>query len=290
MGNPSGLSSSSSSSSSSSHDQANAATVPTPTVQATSENGTCDSMTRNSYDDASKRAEDSGPDTANSTVTKGDHDGRDEQRPPLPPRPSLLQTDLPTSPLAATIRPALQAKPTTAISSVDIQTLSFPDGSRGTFSTPASRSVSEAVSISGTSGGQSTPSRKVSRNGSEFDDSTSLMSYAPTLRANGDLASLLDEGLNSQSPAWKLLSSQAQTVNPFVKLDYEDLSLINFEHEFDEIDAVDPKGGNEGGLLVILLGAPSNNCYRRSFTPVEVKTQALPHPLLCWQANIQQTW
>jgi vacuolar fusion protein MON1 len=72
------------------------------------------------------------------------------------------------------------------------------------------------------------------------------MSYAPTLRANGDLASLLDDGLSSQSPAWKLLSSQAESVNPFEKVGYEDLSLLNFDHEFEEIDAVDQKGGNEG--------------------------------------------
>jgi hypothetical protein len=84
------------------------------------------------------------------------------------------------------------------------------------------------------------------------------MSYTPTLRgANGDLASLLDEGLNSQSPAWKLLTSQADSVNPFEKTEYDDLSLINFEHEFDEIEAVDSKGGNEGMSLYKLL------CYPR---------------------------
>lgn len=72
------------------------------------------------------------------------------------------------------------------------------------------------------------------------------MSYAPTLRANGDLASLLDEGLNSQSAAWKLLSTQTESVNPFEAVDYEDASLVNFEHEFDEIEAVDNKGSNGG--------------------------------------------
>jgi len=177
----------------------------------------------------------------------GDHGGIDEvseERPPLPPRPSLLGAR-PNTPLSVEKRPPLQSKPTTAVSSVDIQTLSFPDGSRGTFSTPASRSVSETVS--GLSAGTSTPrSRKVSHNGSEFDDSASLMSYAPTLKANGDLASLLDEGLNSQSPAWKLLSSQADTVNPFETIESEDHALVNFDHEFDEIEAVDSKGGNEG--------------------------------------------
>jgi vacuolar fusion protein MON1 len=230
------------------HDRVYAADDTTPTVQATSKNGTSDSMTGNRGKDASKRAGDTRPATSSSAGTTGDHDEEEEQRPPLPPRPSLLQADLPSAPSASTMRPALQAKPTTAISSVDIQTLSFPDGTRGTFSTPASRTVSEAVSISAISGGQSTPSRK-GRNGSDIDDATSLMSYAPTLRANGDLASLLDEGLSSQSPAWKLLSTQAETVNPFEKVDYEDLSLVDFDHEFDEIEAVDQKGGNEGGII-----------------------------------------
>jgi len=105
--------------------------------------------------------------------------------------------------------------------------------------------------MSGLSGGQETPSRKVSRNGSDFDDSASLMSYGPTLRANWELASLLDGGLNAQSPAWRLLSSQADTVNPFETIKYEDPTLTNFEHEFAEIKAVDSRGGNEGQLSVV---------------------------------------
>jgi hypothetical protein len=88
--------------------------------------------------------------------------------------------------------------------------------------------------------------RKVSHNGSEIDDNASLMSYAPTLRANGDLASLLDEGLNSQSPAWRLLSSQSEAVNPFESVEFLDSPLTNFESEFDEIDDVDNKLANEG--------------------------------------------
>ena len=178
--------------------------------------------------------------------------GQEEQRPPLPPRPSLLQTSN-RPPTPTDKQRALQSKATTAVSSVDIQTLSFPDGSRGTFSTLTNRAVSE--SITGISGGQSASSRKPSGSGSEVggDDSASLMSYAPTLRANGDLASLLDEGLNSQSPAWRLLSSQADKVDPFETVEYEDQSLVNFDHEFDAIDAVESHGGNEGQSVRCLL-------------------------------------
>lgn len=203
-----------------------------PSGHDSTEDGNTDSMTLDSEIEASERGQEG-------------QEGR-EERPPLPPRPSLLQTTTIRPATPTTKRPTLQSKATTAVSSFDVQTLSFPDGSRGTFSTPASRAVSE--SVSGTSGGQNTPSRKPSRSGSEVggEDSASLMSYAPTLKANGDLASLLDEGLNSQSPAWRLLSSQADTVDPFENANYEDVSLVNFEREFDEIEAVDSQGGNEG--------------------------------------------
>lgn len=206
-----------------------------PSGQATAEDGTDASMTLDSDD-----------------TDPSSQRGQEEQRPPLPPRPFLLQpSNRPATPTDR--RPTLQSKATTAVSSVDIQTLSFPDGSRGTFSTPTDRAVSE--SITGTSGGQSTPSKKPSRSGSEVggDDSASLMSYAQTLRANGDLASLLDEGLNSQSPAWRLLSSQADRVDPFETVEYEDQSLVHFDHEFDEIDAVESQGGNEGQSVRSLL-------------------------------------
>lgn len=167
----------------------------------------------------------------------GNHGEDTEERPPLPPRPILLEASGQPSTSHSIERPSiLLSKPTTALSSVDIQTLSFPDGSRGTFSSPAKSTISDSAS--------GTP--KPSRNGSEIDDNASLMSYAPTMRANGDLASLLDEGLSSQSPAWKLLSSQAESVNPFESVEYCDESLIDFEKEFDELDAV--KSGNEGGM------------------------------------------
>jgi hypothetical protein len=209
-----------------SHDQIDGPTAPPtlPSGHATTENGIFTPMTLNGDSDASQRGED--------------------QRPPLPPRSSLLQTT--NQPATPTDRPspALQSQATTAVSSVDIQILSFPDGSRAAFSSPASRTVSESLS-----GGQSTPSRKASHNGSEVgaDDSASLMSYAPTLRGSGDLASLLDEGFGSQSMSWKLLSLQTGTGDPFETVEYANILLVNFEHEFDEIEAVDSKeGANEG--------------------------------------------
>lgn len=219
--------------------------------------------------------------------------GKVEERPPLPPRPALLKAaSRPSTPLTSTTsRPALLSKPTTAISSVEIQTLSFPDGTRGTFSLPASRSVSE--SVSNTSNGENTPSRKINRNGSDFDDGASLMSFAPTTRGNGgDLASLFDEGLNAQSPAWKLLNAQSVGDNPFESVEYTDISLVDFDREFDDLEEVDAKGGNEGRSFFevpwkinILITS-----HRRGLAPVESKAQALSYSFIGWQANLQQAW
>jgi hypothetical protein len=247
MGNPA------ESSPQSSHDQVRSYIETTPAAQATAENGRIDPMTLDKDINASKRAGDTETIEPTTVTIAGKHqvlDGANEsveQRPPLPPRPSLLQTtNRPVAPASGGRSSILQAKATTAVSSVDIETLTFPDGSRGTFTAPGSRTLSGSVSE--LSAGQQTPSRRVSHNCSEIDDTASIMSYAPTLKANGDLASLLDEGLNSQSPAWKLLSSQAETVNPFETAEIEDRSLMNFEHEFDDIEAVDANSGNEGWL------------------------------------------
>jgi hypothetical protein len=59
--------------------------------------------------------------------------------------------------------------------------------------------------------------------------------------------------------------------------------LMNFEREFDKIEAVDSQGGNEGRsitaffLLVLLTGA-----FRRCSCPMEGEVQALPDSILCW--------
>ncbi|KAF7895691.1 uncharacterized protein EAF01_009653 [Botrytis porri] len=180
-----------------------------------------------------------------------DNDDAKERRPPLPPRRPPLQTPERPKTSGAPKRPVLQSQPTTALSSVDIQTLSFPDGTRGTFSTPVSRSVSETKLGHGVSSSVSSLSKKKNLEGSDNDDNASLMSYAPTLKANGDLASLLDDGLNAQSPAWKLLNSQADHGEPIDEAEeFEDTSLVHFDREFDEIGEVDSKGGNEEELLI----------------------------------------
>ncbi|KAH6650155.1 trafficking protein Mon1-domain-containing protein [Chaetomium tenue] len=144
--------------------------------------------------------------------------------PPLPPR-QMISSDSP-----AQVAPA-QAKPTTAVSSIDISTVSFPDGSRGTFSTSAPRvSFTPHTNASG----YGTPGRDAA--GGDLADSMSVMSFAPTLRPHGDLASLVADGLNKKSRAWNMLRSQSETVQPFESIELgAPGSLAGFEREFDEI-------------------------------------------------------
>lgn len=212
-----------------------------------------------------------------------------ESRPPLPPRPvgsfSLGQPPtLPTSGRPSTAkRPQLQARPTTAVSSIDIQTVTFPDGSRETYSSISDRNQSAGDS------GLRVPSSNASWRGSEHDDSASLRNYAPTLRAGGDLESLLDDCLSAQSPAWKALSGHTEAGNPFEPIDFEsDVQLARFEHEFDELEEVDSKGGNEGRLMRGLsLGIPiANPGIRGTAHTVENKAEALFDIVVGRKANL----
>ncbi|KAK1687631.1 vacuolar fusion protein MON1 [Colletotrichum godetiae] len=148
----------------------------------------------------------------------------EEQPPPLPPRPSMESNASIDSRMA-------MAAATTAITPLDIQTLSFPDGSRGTFSTPGSRAVSTPVQSS--TSGQATPTRTLG----EGEDSMSIASFSPTLRPPNDIASLLMGEFNKRSPAWNLLRSQSATVPPFetLRMDNTTRNLAGFEHEFDDL-------------------------------------------------------
>ncbi|KIE03437.1 Vacuolar fusion protein mon-1, partial [Metarhizium majus ARSEF 297] len=147
----------------------------------------------------------------------------EEQPPPLPPRKAVAT--------AAESR-GLQAQPTTALTSVDIQTLSFPDGTRGTFSTPGNRSVSTPVSS-----GYDSPGYKASLSGGEGpDDAASMMSFAPTMRPAGDIASLMVSDFHKRTPAWNLLQAQSATVQPFQRrLSGAQDGLAGFEDEFQPI-------------------------------------------------------
>ncbi|KAI0404235.1 vacuolar fusion protein MON1 [Xylaria palmicola] len=170
--------------------------------------------------------------------------GADEERPPpLPPRPSLQPTPKD--------RASLQSKPTTALSSMNIQTVSFPDGSRGTFSTNAGSPAADD--------GASTESPDLAAVGFHYtasarkqdtDESMSVMSMAPTLRPPGDLESLLVGDMAKRSPAWMLLRSQSAAVLPFEVIRAEQsASFAGFEREFADIPDESDTDWNDGDRL-----------------------------------------
>ncbi|KAI1499145.1 trafficking protein Mon1-domain-containing protein [Biscogniauxia marginata] len=161
-------------------------------------------------------------DAASSGIAQGE-----ERPPPLPPRPAPA---------------AVVGKPTTAVSSMNIQTLSFPDGSRGTFSTtsdnapassdPASSSADQGIAALGFN------SAVGNSRANDIDDSMSVMSFAPTLRPPGDLESLLigDGDMSKKSPAWVLLRSQSAIVQPFESVGPEQTKFFaDFAREFQDI-------------------------------------------------------
>lgn len=146
-----------------------------------------------------------------------------DERPALPPRPSQNTTLDPK---------AFQAPATTAVTAVDIQTLSFPDGSRGTFSTPGSRSASTPISS-----GYASPNRS-----SDVEDGASIASLAPTMRPARDIASLFANDNSKRSLAWSLLHSQSTVLQPFdrSRATVED-KLTCFEREFNPVPSSEDK-------------------------------------------------
>ena len=178
-------------------------------------------------------------------TTAGSHGNEitDPPPPPLPPRREPSGEGL----QALQVAPA-QSRATTALSSIDIATLSFPDGSRGTFSTSTMRAVS--TPIPGPSG-FATPNRGASEDG--LTDSISVMSFAPTTRPAGDLASLVAGEMNRKSRAWNMLRSQSATVQPFeaVEATTSGDNLAGFESEFDNIPDLAAEGATDEQRLAL---------------------------------------
>ena len=170
----------------------------------------------------------------------------EDYRPPLPPRPTNSDLLSPTGTLQRlnkSSRPQLQSSATTALSRTDIHTQTLLDGSKETYaasaiSSPSARSLKNYAGIG----------RLRSQGGSGGDDSASIISYAPTIEAGGDVESLLGEVLRgSQSPAWKLLDNQAEAVNPWDFMSQEDDAIgSDFEQEFEELGEISTNGENEG--------------------------------------------
>ena len=243
--------------------------------------------------DAQARTERVTSTTPSTTPSASQNTFTDEgTRPPLPPRPVNLnllgeRSNNPGDSLQkpnGSARPHLQATATTGLSLTDIHTQSFPDGSRETSeSTLSRRSPKEFGSIR----------RFKDQYSSEADESASVRSYAPTLEAGGDVESLLGEvlGASSTSPAWGLPSNQAERLDPFDSIIFDDDVLTaDFNREFDEIGEIDPEGNNEGNELVELNMSGTDKASRRSSGTLEVKAEAFPYTFLCRKTYLQPPW
>ncbi|CAM1506600.1 Fc.00g062410.m01.CDS01 [Cosmosporella sp. VM-42] len=162
----------------------------------------------------------------------------EDYRPPLPPRPTTN---------ASIDQKSHQGQATTAITPLEVQTLAFPDGSRGTFPTPGPDTVP-----SENDSGHGSPNRHSMSINGEADETASIMSFAPTMRPAGDIASLLVGELHKRSPAWNLLRSQSATVQPFEKSrsGAED-HLTNFDQEFDPLPEEDDEHLKDDERLII---------------------------------------
>ncbi|KAL1890368.1 Vacuolar fusion protein mon1 [Ceratocystis pirilliformis] len=180
----------------------------------------------------------------NSTSAPASSSKGKSKRPSISSSSSASSTSCARLPANPSTRPEshLRPKPTTAVSSIDIQTLSFPDGSRGTFSTM--RSSGAVTPIEGSRSGTTSPvMTSVTPKGvSDFDDSASVASYAPTHKPAGDIASLMVGDFNRKSPAWNLLRSQSSSVQPFETVNLDDNNaLAGFGTEFDEVPELNPE-------------------------------------------------
>lgn len=168
------------------------------------------------------------PPETNNTTEAADH------VPPLPPRPSRKLSDDGAS---GALHVTAASKPTTQVSTIDISTLSFPDGSRGTFSTSATSATRSVASPQSSASGYTSPR-------TDPTETMSVTSYPATLRPPGDLADLVTGEFNRRSRAWSMLRTQSSSVQPFEASRAGACdSLAGFEKEFDGIPELGEKGG-----------------------------------------------
>ncbi|QDS71293.1 Vacuolar fusion protein mon1 [Venturia effusa] len=177
---------------------------------------------------------------------------REGTPPPLPPRPSLDSASNHRPPSSAgslrmragTLQPNTSirtpfARATTALSLADIHVQSHTTRDEG-HTSPTSRQVGYAASHTA-----------ASRRGSVEDDAISVMSYAPTLQADGDMESMLGDVEHARAtPGMKPLT-------PMIKRTGVDEDILPpdpvfdeaYEHEFDELDDLTSDGLNEEAVV-----------------------------------------
>jgi hypothetical protein len=178
-------------------------------------------------------------------------ESREGTPPPLPPRPSLLQTPnqrprtsagqltLPrsSSQQRSASRPPLQSQATTAVSLADVHSQSH-GGEESYPPTPTSRHIGFAGLRLGSS-----------RRGSDGEDTASVMSFAPTLEAGLEVESMMGDVLQDRNTPGRMPITPRKDFSEGslfpLDPDFEDA----FEHEFDELDDVTSDGLNEGELF-----------------------------------------
>ena len=191
-----------------------------------------------------------GPHTETDDVTTKDplEVSRELTPPPLPPRPGLSPRPQTSSPGSfrlskGTSRPTLLSHTTTAVSLADVHTQGRSD-SASVRSPPASRAISRAQSFTQIG-------RYASGSNSDFDDSASLKSFAPTLDVQLEGESVQGDGESVEiSPAWKALSAQVDRDDPFhAFLSEDDTLTTQMEQEFEPFVGMEKDGSNEEVLL-----------------------------------------
>lgn len=170
---------------------------------------------------------------------------REGTPPPLPPRPAVDRTSNYRPPSSAgslriprgTLRSHSSARATTALSLADVHVQSnITHGENRT--SPTTRQFSFA-------GFRNVASRR----GSMEDDTASVMSYAPTLQADGDMESMLGDVEHARAtPGMKPLTPMTrgdgvveEDIFP-ADPDFDEA----YDHEFDELDDITSDGLNEG--------------------------------------------
>ena len=179
---------------------------------------------------------------------------QEELRPPLPPRPSTLELLNPGSGLQTptkTPNSNLQASATTALSLTDIHSHSTFDDSRDV---PA---VSPELTPSGKSlKGISSIRRLKIHDVSEGEESASVRSYSPTVKARGELESLLGEVRQpiEESSTHRFFDAGNERPFSFAWNSSENEELMaHFAQEFDDLEELDAKGESEGIYQIALL-------------------------------------
>ena len=173
------------------------------------------------------------------------------KRPPLPPRPST-SIDLVTRPSRSrsstlqlprrTSRAQLAAGATTALSLADVQSHAYSGGTRETYShsvrsTPSRKSLRTA----------SPTGNQRSYQGSDADDSTSILSSVPRGGIGIDAESILGDVLVvDQAPTSGGFDGPSQNVlMGMVPYDMSE-PTADFSREFDELGEMEADGSNEG--------------------------------------------